>query len=384
MTSEKSPQILFLTTQDPANIKAEWPFYQNWTLPRVIEEHGARVSIRCWQDQSLDTSTLIRFDVITFLWCNDYHSHAAAFKTFLHQVLVPAQKRSPTLRVVNDTAVILWNMDKETYLTELAKAGFLVPETAFVKDIQTPAGKSDFEKKLASFAVRVQPLVLKPSISGSSKQTHLVQTPSKLNTADTKFLKSIFEDGIDGSLLIQRYESGIEKGEYSMIFINGKHTHTMLKTPPKNEFRCQQEFGGGIEEVAKQNVPPKALETAESIVKWLQGRFSDGVDLGSTQRGGEWSLLNMFGPGLKMISSGLIRTCLSSGHGTEPPKKKHIGEDVSKAGHSKLVYVRVDGVLRDNGDFVLMEVEAIEPHLWLETSNSPACREELYKALLGV
>ena len=51
---------------------------------------------------------------------------------------------------------------------------------------------------------------------------------------------------------------------------------------------------------------------------------------------------------------------------------------------SLLGYCRIDGVIRDDGSFVMMEIEAIEPHLWLETHTDEKTKEKLYATLLGV
>lgn len=330
MIAEIRPKVLFLTTQDPATIVAEWPYYQNWTLPQAIEDRGVSVSKLCWQDPATTSKRLATFDIISLLWCNDYHAYAHAFIAFVRDVLVPATKLSPSLRVVNHAGIILWNVDKEIYLQDLSKHGFVVPETIFIQGAQK-SSTTELSAEIAAFSGHSHsPVVLKPSISGSSKMTHLVRDPYNFSAADASFLKSIITDGIDGSLLIQKYEPGIENGEYSMVFINGEHTHTMIKTPCKGEFRCQAEFGGGIGELAANLVPKSAIMVAYEIIEHLENMFPSGSDL----KGGA-------------------------------------------------VYARVDGVVRDDGTFVLMEVEAIEPHLWLETADAPGCKEALHRALLG-
>ena len=45
------------------------------------------------------------------------------------------------------------------------------------------------------------------------------------------------------------------------------------------------------------------------------------------------------------------------------------------------MYARIDGIVRGE-DFVLMEIEAIEPHLWLEADNCEQWMEELRKVFL--
>jgi len=331
MISKIRPTVLFLTTQDPSTIAAAWPFYQNWTLPRAIEVRGAAVSKLCWRDPATTSEKLATYDIISLLWCNNYHAYANQFIAFLQDTLVPATMLAPNLRVVNHAGIILWNVDKEIYLPDLSRNGFLVPKTTFVQDAQTRP-VPDLISRIAAFAKGThQPIVLKPSISGSSKMTHLVRDPHNLSDLDTSFLETITRNGIDGSLLIQEYEPGIEKGEYSLVFINGKHTHTMIKTPCKGEFRCQAEFGGGIGELETHLVPKAAVRVGYAIMEYLEQKFPSKDD---SLRGGA-------------------------------------------------VYARVDGVLCEDGAFVLMEVEAIEPHLWLETVDAPGCKEVLHRALLG-
>ncbi len=51
--------------------------------------------------------------------------------------------------------------------------------------------------------------------------------------------------------------------------------------------------------------------------------------------------------------------------------------------HMPVTYVRVDGVMREDGSFVLMGNGAIECDFWLEAVVTLGCREELWAALLG-
>lgn len=63
------PKVLFLTTRPPEEIKAEWSYYQNWFLPRMIRERGAVVELRSWRDP--DPASVSIFDSESFLWCNE-------------------------------------------------------------------------------------------------------------------------------------------------------------------------------------------------------------------------------------------------------------------------------------------------------------------------
>ena len=47
--------------------------------------------------------------------------------------------------------------------------------------------------------------------------------------------------------MMQPFERGIvEEGEFSMIYLNGTHSHSILKTPKRGDFRVQEEHGSEI------------------------------------------------------------------------------------------------------------------------------------------
>jgi hypothetical protein len=46
---------------------------------------------------------------------------------------------------------------------------------------------------------------------------------------------------------MQPFERGIvEEGEFSMMYFNGVHSHSILKTPKAGDFRVQEEYGSAI------------------------------------------------------------------------------------------------------------------------------------------
>jgi len=194
-----------------------------------------------------------------------------------------------------------------------------------VSDCSTFSSAEKLVQHISTLAGRITnaAVVLKPSISASSKQTHLTKDLSQMTACDFKFLDEVMLGGVDGSLIIQAFEPAIAAGEYSLVFIAGRHTHTLVKIPANGDFRSQEEFGGHIEELTMDRVPEQAKETAEKIMRFLDSKV------------------------------GIVTYC------------------------------RLDGVLRNTGEFVVMEVEVIEPHLWLETCRNSSIREALCCALLG-
>jgi len=326
MTSSKV-KILFVTTQLPDTIKAEWPLYQNYTLPRVMEERGSVVSIMSWRDENLTTKKIATFDVVTFLWCNIYDQYPLEFENFILERLEPAKLRSSALKVMNDTTVILWNYNKAVYLQQLQTAGFNVPKTEYVEDIGSFGCVNSLTSEVARLAKAVSgsstnlSVVIKPSISSSSKQTHLMVDPSCMSSTDIDYLTALYRTGTDGSLMIQAYEADIASGEYSLVYIATSFTFAIHKVPSHGEFRCQPEFGGSTIEMAIDSIPKTIMTVAEDVIRYI------GTNVG------------------------------------------------------QLTYCRVDGIVRHSGEFVIMEVEAIEPDLYLEASQDGQTKERLYEAL---
>ena len=286
----------------------------NKVLPEALKERGATVDVQSWLDPNLTTDTLSTYTNVSFLWCNKYNDHFVAFVRFIKSVLIPAQERNTELAVMNDPSMVLWNANK-TYLGELEDAGFCIPKTIFV---DLPAQTLSSPKTLITELPGSCPLVLKPSISASSQLTYRLHDRQNLVAEDFVFLESIVAAENVSSLMVQDFEEGIMDGEYSLVFIDGEHTHTFLKRPSANDFRVGSTFGGKFSGVEKTNVPCNALEVASKIYKYLGKRFD----------------------GLTQDTAGIEK---------------------------RMAYARIDGILRKDGVFVLMEVELIEPHLWLET-----------------
>lgn len=107
-------------------------------------------------------------------------------------------------------------------------------------------------------------------------------------------------------VLIQPFLAQVAEGEISLVVIGGRFSHAVKKQPATGEFRVQKSFGG----TCYSYTPTPSLSSfAEEAVREL------GQELGS------------------------------------------------------LLYARIDGVM-NGGEFLIMEVELIEPYLFLEYSQS--------------
>ena len=68
-------------------------------------------------------------------------------------------------------------------------------------------------------------------------------------------------------LMLQPFERGIvEEGEFSMVYLNGAHSHSILKVPKRGDFRVQEEHGSEIIAIAPQPALLAAGDAAISAV----------------------------------------------------------------------------------------------------------------------
>lgn len=58
----------------------------------------------------------------------------------------------------------------------------------------------------------------------------------------------------------------VEEGEFSLIYFEGLHSHTILKTPKTNDFRVQEEHGGNICPVIAE---PELLHSSQHVIDSL-------------------------------------------------------------------------------------------------------------------
>ncbi|KAB8242467.1 hypothetical protein BDV35DRAFT_384042 [Aspergillus flavus] len=273
-------------------------------------ERGASVTIKRWTDEDI-ISSILDSDIVTFLWAEDYIQHPLEFGEFL----VTAKKAIETVghganrpRVLNHIDLVQWNMDKK-YLLDMHHAGFNIPTTE-IFDAEQFTCTSALHQRLQEFQSS-GPIVLKPSVSASSNSTRLIPDISALSADDAAYLELCVKGRLGSSLVVQKFESAIATGEYSFVFVGEQLSHVALKTPKNGEFRCQPQFGGENNCIPIEQIGETTLSTVNSIFDTLKDRFGNG-------------------------STGVMG------------------------------YVRIDGLVAEERAFVLMEIEAIEPELYLE------------------
>lgn len=281
-------------------------------LPARLSDRGALITIKRWADEDI-IPTLLESDLATLLWAEDYIQCPNSFESFLWVARRAIQaklneERANSPRMMNHIDLVHWNMDKK-YLLDMQAAGYDIPKTE-ISNIEQPCSLSFLVQRLQAFQSS-GPVVLKPSVSASSQNTHFISDTSALSDDDITYLKSVARGELQSSLVLQQYEPAITAGEYSFVFIGQQLSHAVLKVPKSGDFRCQEQFGSQVCRKPIAQVNKRALTTVNAIFDTLSGWFGNGTT-------------------------------------------------------GEMGYLRIDGLVTNDRPFILMEIEAIEPHLYLE------------------
>jgi glutathione synthase/RimK-type ligase-like ATP-grasp enzyme len=254
---------------------------EDQVLCAALNDRGVATTPLVWNDPGADWDP---YDAVLVRSTWDYSLHYPAFRAWLDRL------DALGVPLINDSALIRWNSDKE-YLAELLAAGVDVVPTAY-------ASHADLVAVTRSWPY----VVVKPTVGGNSWNT------VRGAAGDPAF------EALPVSLryVVQPYLTEIvDEGEWSLMFFGGEFSHAVIKRPAAGDFRVQLDFGGTSERA----YPSPEMTAAARAV------------LDATER----------------------------------------------LGHATDVYARVDGV-RTGGRFLLMELEMIEPYLFLEYAEGSTAR----------
>jgi len=153
-------------------------------------------------------------------------------------------------------------------------------------------------------------VVVKPAVSATAWRTIRVE-----RQAVSRFERAFHEIVQSGCALVQQFVKDVlTGGEWSFVFFDGVYSHAVLKRPAQLDFRVQHEFGGTVDRKARPH------------------------------------------PGLIEAASFALRQC----PGDLP------------------LYARVDGIetsgIEARDSLIIMEVELIEPALFLDGDDAAAAR----------
>ena len=215
-------------------------------VAQALEERGAHVEGRAWNEPPADFEG---FDAVVLRSNWDYHFDPEAFLAWLERL------ERAGARVFNPPALVRWNVSKR-YLIALRAAGVPTVATAVLED-ETRAG---LEATMRGHGWRA--CVLKPEIGASAHDTRLV-TEETLAEAAT----AIASGAIRRPVLVQPFIEEVRtRGEWSLVFIEGSLTHSVLKQPAAGDFRVQSYLGGTVR---AEPAPPGAVSAARAALAHL-------------------------------------------------------------------------------------------------------------------
>lgn len=193
-----------------------------------LERLGWQVEKVSWRSEKVDWNS---FDVVVVRTTWDYQNAPIRFLEVLRSI------ESSSARLENPLALMEWNLDKR-YLCELEADGKSIVPTIWGNGVFT---KTEFSGWLSSLGT--DEVVIKPTISATAKDTF------RAKSFDPD-IASVFEGR--GYMAQPFLRSIVDEGEYSVFYFDGEYSHTILKTPKRDDYRVQEEHGGVIKAVEPQ------------------------------------------------------------------------------------------------------------------------------------
>ena len=194
-------------------------------VQRALEKKGLKVIRKSWDAKDFDWAQS-SYAIFRSTW--DYFDRFSEFFSWF-------EKTRKVLNFINCPEIIYWNLDKH-YLSDLKHSNINIPPTIFIEKGEQQSLNALFKKTEWTKAV------LKPAIAGAARETFLIKKEDHLNYE--KELQRLIKNE---AMLFQEFQHQIQsKGEMSLMMIDGKFTHAVLKKAKAGDFRVQDDFGGTV------------------------------------------------------------------------------------------------------------------------------------------
>lgn len=210
-----------------------------------------------------------RFEAVLIRSTWDYHMHLDSFLAVLEHI-------DTHTRLLNPLELVRWN-SRKTYLADIEERGVEIVPTVFDAALDPIGLACLFER------FRADRIIIKPVIGAGAHLTYLLDREAAAFSEDcAAAVKSFADDAFVAQPFI---ESVLTEGEYSVFYFDDAHSHTVVKTPRKRDFRVQEEHGGTIREVpaparleeaarrALEAVTPRPLYARIDLVRGLSNEW---------------------------------------------------------------------------------------------------------------
>ena len=228
----------------------------------ALKNVGLTVIRKSWDDPVFNWKSA---KSLLFRTTWDYFDRFAEFSKWLNYV-------SKHAKLFNSEKLIRWNLDKH-YLIHLQEKGTHIAPTYFIEQ-----GESRTLLEIINHT-KWYDSVLKPCISGAARHTYRID--HKNYTKYEEIYASLLKNE---SLMLQPFQKAVmTEGEISLMVINGKYTHAILKKAKPGDFRVQDDFGGTVHDYkpTREMIKMAEIAVANCIEKPMYARvdvFRDNED----------------------------------------------------------------------------------------------------------
>jgi glutathione synthase/RimK-type ligase-like ATP-grasp enzyme len=225
-------------------------------LADALAPLGIDAELAIWNDPGVEWAA---FDACLVRTTWDYMDRLDEFLAWM-------QRMEATLPIFNSLSVARKNLDK-AYLKRVEAAG-----APIVPTLWTPRGET-LELRGALDERGWEDLVIKPTVGAGA--SGLLRAHRDDLDVITNHLAALHRAS---DAFIQPFLPGVvERGELSIVFIEGEITHAVRKRAAEGDFRVQIEFGGRYEVEAP---APEAVRVAEAaMTPWTPTPLYARVDL---------------------------------------------------------------------------------------------------------
>lgn len=213
--------VVFATCEQQPLVAAD-----DQPLADALSARGVEVLPIPWTE--IDPYSVVGAPPIVLRSTWDYHRIPTMFRAWLDALADSGRT------IWNDAAVAAGNVDK-IYLKGLESAGIAVPKTRWLDRIDDGSLDRMLDEEQWSRAV------LKPRIAATAYGTFLLEPGRTLAHDELAPARS------SGALLQEFVPEIVERGEISVVYIDGVFSHAVAKHAKPGDFRVQKDFGGRVQ-----------------------------------------------------------------------------------------------------------------------------------------
>lgn len=269
----------------------EFPWFDDQLLADELASRSVTVDLVDWRSPDFEPE---RYDAVYVSSTWNLRQDPDGFLNWLAGCEADGRQR-----LINDARVLREGVIKSIYLTAMAECfgeddkpeGSVTPSRFYSlkgdagHNTQLAAGTSFSEITAGldeSAAWHGRDLVLKPIVSADGHDTFIVARSGGLpvvrpeHVLDRAQAAGAFDAIVEApggyGAILQCYQSGIEAGEYSLVFLGGVFSHGILKPPGFRSSDTSQRRA-----LDHADISPSMLDFAQAIIDWAGERYGEGA-----------------------------------------------------------------------------------------------------------